>query len=76
MKDAIRELVEKLQIPKDGIKAMSFSGQMHGLVALDKDNEVLMPAILWCDQRTEAECDDITECFGQERLSDATGIRR
>ncbi len=73
VKDAIRELVEKLQIPKDGIKAMSFSGQMHGLVALDKDNEVLMPAILWCDQRTEAECDDITECFGQERLSDATG---
>jgi len=69
----IKELVASLKIPKDGIKAMSFSGQMHGLVALDEANEVLQPAILWCDNRTEAECEDITQFFGKEKLSDIVG---
>jgi xylulokinase len=72
-KEAIKELVVKLNIPKGGIKAVSFSGQMHGLVALDAQNEVLTPAILWCDQRTEEECDDITNFFGSEKLSEYTG---
>jgi len=72
-KEAIIELVEKYNIPKDGIKALSFSGQMHGLVALDDKNEVLTPAILWCDQRTEDECNDITSYFGSEKLSEYTG---
>lgn len=66
---AIQELVLKLNIPKDQVRAISFSGQMHGLVALDEHNEVLIPAILWCDQRTQEECDDITAYFGQEKLS-------
>lgn len=72
-KAAIIELVDKFNIPKDGIRSISFSGQMHGLVVLDEANEVLTPAILWCDQRTEEECDDITKYFGQEKLSEYTG---
>ncbi len=72
-KEAIKDVVNKYNIPKDGIKSMSFSGQMHGLVALDGKNEVLTPAILWCDNRTEAECEEITEYFGQEKLSEYTG---
>ncbi len=72
-KEAIKELVDKYEIPSDGIKAVSFSGQMHGLVALDEANEVLTPAILWCDQRTEEECDDITKFFGSKKLSEYTG---
>lgn len=72
-KIAIKEVVNKLQIPKDGIKAVSFSGQMHGLVALGADNQVLTPAILWCDQRTEEECDEITQYFGSKKLSDLVG---
>lgn len=72
-KAAIIELVDKLNIPKDGIKSVSFSGQMHGLVALGEANEVLTPAILWCDQRTEEECDEITEFFGSAKLSEYTG---
>ncbi len=72
-KAAIVELVEKYKIPKDGIRSISFSGQMHGLVVLDESNEVLTPAILWCDQRTEEECEEITNYFGQEKLSDYTG---
>jgi xylulokinase len=72
-KNAIKDVVKKYDIPKDGIKSMSFSGQMHGLVALDGNNDVLTPAILWCDNRTEEECEDITNHFGQDKLSEYTG---
>lgn len=72
-KNAIKDVVTKYDIPKDGIKSMSFSGQMHGLVALDENNDVLTPAILWCDNRTEEECEDITNHFGQDKLSEYTG---
>ncbi len=69
----MKELIVALNIPKDGVRAISFSGQMHGLVALDEANEVLQPAILWCDNRTEEECDDITEFFGSAKLSELVG---
>ena len=72
-KNAIKDVVTKYDIAKDGIKSMSFSGQMHGLVALDGNNDVLTPAILWCDNRTEEECEDITNHFGQDKLSEYTG---
>lgn len=70
---AIHDVIDKYSIPTDKISAISFSGQMHGLVALDENNEVLTPAILWCDQRTSAECDDITNHFGSKKLSELTG---
>lgn len=69
---AIKELIDKLRIPRNQVRGIGFSGQMHGLVALDADNAVLMPAILWCDQRTQTECDEITDFFGQEKLSQLT----
>ena len=43
------------------IAAVGFSGQMHGSSLLDAKDEVVRPALLWCDQRTGAECDAITE---------------
>ncbi len=46
------------------IAGISFSGQMHGMVALDGDMEVVRPAILWNDQRTQAQCDEITAAAG------------
>jgi len=52
------------KVPGDSIAALSFSGQMHGLVALDKDRNVIRPAILWCDSRTQRQCDRITEQAG------------
>ncbi|HYE81957.1 MAG TPA: xylulokinase [Clostridia bacterium] len=70
---AIKELIHKLDIPRDQVRAIGFSGQMHGLVALGAQNEVLTPAILWCDQRTQSECDEITAFFGQDGLSQYTG---
>ena len=51
-------------IPQEQIAGVSFSGQMHGLVALDADMQVIRPAILWCDQRTQKQCDWITERAG------------
>ena len=54
---------------------VGFSGQMHGLVALGEDDEVLRPAILWNDQRTGAECAEIERRIGLERLIELTGNR-
>src|SRR5258708_32491182 len=50
------------------VSAVGLSGQMHGLVLLDAAGEVVRPALLWCDQRTEEECRDITERVGAKRL--------
>ena len=54
---------------------IGLSGQMHGLVALDEAGRVLRPAILWNDQRTGAECAEIEERVGRERLISLTGNR-
>jgi xylulokinase len=55
--------------------AVGLSGQMHGLVALGADDTPLRPAILWNDQRTAAECAEIEERIGLERLVTLTGNR-
>lgn len=49
------------------------TGQMHGLVLLDASGEILRPAILWNDQRTAAQCDDIRARLGKGRLIQITG---
>ena len=54
---------------------IGLAGQMHGLVVLDDDDRVLRPAILWNDQRTAAECAEIEERVGLERLIALTGNR-
>ncbi len=54
---------------------IGLSGQMHGLVALDGESEVIRPAILWNDQRTSAECEEIERRIGVERLIRLTGNR-
>jgi xylulokinase len=54
---------------------IGLSGQMHGLVALDDKDRVLRPAILWNDQRTQAECEQIEDTIGLHRLIELTGNR-
>ena len=54
---------------------LGISGQMHGLVCLDEHDRVLRPAILWNDQRTAAECAEIEERVGLDRLIELTGNR-
>ena len=55
------------------ISAISFSGQMHGLVILNSEDKVIRPAILWCDQRTEKECSYLNEEIGVSKLLENTG---
>jgi xylulokinase len=57
------------------VRGIGLSGQMHGLVCLDVHDRVLRPAILWNDQRTAAECVEIEERIGLERLIQLTGNR-
>lgn len=44
---------------KSKLESISFSGQMHGLVILDEEDRIIRPAIIWCDQRTEKECEEL-----------------
>ncbi|MDR1704108.1 MAG: xylulokinase [Clostridiales bacterium] len=66
--EAIQGVLADPSCDKNDIKALGLTGQMHGLVALDKAGTVIRPALLWCDQRTAKQCDEITETVGAERL--------
>jgi len=63
-----KNVLQKANIGGKEIAGIGLSGQMHGSVFLDKDNRVLRPALLWCDQRTQAECDWITAQVGHDAL--------
>jgi len=65
---AVRQLLAVENVNADEIGAVSFSGQMHGSVLLDEADKVLRPALLWCDQRTERQCAEITEKVGSQQL--------
>ncbi|NLL70554.1 MAG: xylulokinase [Epulopiscium sp.] len=68
----IQSVLTKSGISSKEIKGIGLSGQMHGLVLLDKNNRILRPSILWCDQRTDQECIEITQKVGQEKLLEIT----
>ncbi len=68
---ALDELLEKQD--KESLQAISFSGQMHGLVMLDKDDNVIRPCILWNDGRSEKETKYLNEEIGRDVLSELTG---
>lgn len=57
---------------KSQIAGLSFGGQMHGLVILDENDEVIRPAILWNDGRTVKECEYLNEVIGKKQLSEYT----
>src|SRR6185295_15306212 len=69
---AVRRALEARDIHGSAIKAIGLSGQMHGAVLLDGDGAVLRPSIIWCDQRTEAECRWIESTIGASRLLELT----
>jgi xylulokinase len=58
---------------EEGIDAIGFTGQMHGLVCLDEADQVVRPAILWNDQRTAEECEEIDRVLGADRVREVTG---
>lgn len=62
--ETIRQIVKQGKLKKGDVKGIGLSGQMHGSVFLDRHNKVLRPAILWNDQRTAAECEEIERRAG------------
>jgi len=70
---SIRQLLRSPGADPGKISAIGLTGQMHGLVLLDEAGEFLRPAILWNDQRTGAQCDDIRRRLGKEQLIQITG---
>jgi len=70
---SIRQVMSQAEVAPADVKGVGLTGQMHGLVLLDGNGKVLRPAILWNDQRTGAECDDIRERLGKEHLVQITG---
>lgn len=71
--NSIRQLLADTGVAPDAIKGIGLTGQMHGLVLLDAAGQSLRPAILWNDQRTGAECDEMRTLIGKQRLIAITG---
>lgn len=71
--ESIRKVLLDSEINPADVKGVGLTGQMHGLVLLDGDKQVLRPAILWNDQRTSAECEEMRELVGKSKLIDITG---
>jgi len=70
---SIQEVIMQTGISTPEIEAIGLTGQMHGLVLLDADGEVLRPAILWNDQRCQAQCDEIHRRVGKEKFIQISG---
>ena len=70
---ALRRLWRQSHVAPGEIAGIGLTGQMHGLVLLDADGRVLRPAILWNDQRTGAECEEMRVIFGRKSLIALTG---
>ena len=72
--EAVKEGVRELIAPVDAsqVAGVSFGGQMHGLVILDREDRVIRPAILWNDGRTWRETDYLNQVVGKETLSECT----
>jgi xylulokinase len=71
---SIQAALSQARVTGGDVEAIGLTGQMHGLVLLDAEQRVLRPAILWNDQRTGAQCDEIrTRMGGRARLVKVTG---
>jgi len=68
--EGLKELLSECD--KSQVAGISFGGQMHGLVILDKDDNVIRPALLWNDGRTYEECDYLNNVIGKDKLSEYT----
>jgi len=70
---SIRRVLDEGGVPPKGVVGLGLTGQMHGLVLLDGQGEVLRPCIMWNDQRTAAQCAAITEKVGADEVLRLTG---
>lgn len=67
-RETVRRVLAEAGVHAGDVRGIGLSGQMHGSVFLDSEDEVIRPALLWCDQRTAAQCAWITERVGRERI--------
>ena len=65
---AVRKALQSSSLSADSISCVGFSGQMHGAVLLDQAGEVIRPALIWCDQRTEQQTNELSQSIGRDRL--------
>lgn len=65
---AVRQVLRSSGLHAEDIACVGFSGQMHGAVLLDSVDDVVRPAIIWCDQRSEAQCRELEQIFGRDAL--------
>ena len=68
----IGQVIAESRVDPGDIKGVGLSGQMHGLVMLDREGRVLRRSIIWCDQRSGRQCEEITGRVGRERLIEIT----
>lgn len=71
-RQAIPRALAAAGIDASSIAAIGLSGQMHGATLLDQQGAVVRPALIWCDQRTQADCDALTDRIGAARLIELT----
>jgi xylulokinase len=69
---AVRQAISAAGVDTSDISAVGLAGQMHGAVLLDENNEVLRPALIWCDQRTQAQCDWLNTKIGEDKIIELT----
>jgi len=69
---AVRKALHSSNLRADDIACVGFSGQMHGAVLLDSADEVVRSAIIWCDQRSEAQVIELEKLFGRDVLIQLT----
>ncbi len=69
---AIRGVLRETGVAAEDVEGVGLSGQMHGLVLLDENDEVLRPAIIWCDQRCQDQVDWINDTAGKRMVLDQT----
>ncbi len=66
--ETIRQIFAEGKVKPEEVKGISFSGQMHGLVSIDQNGEVVRPAILHCDARSGKQIKEIESVFGREKI--------
>jgi xylulokinase len=66
--NAVRKALESSNVRAEDISCVGFSGQMHGAVLLDAYDQVVRNAIIWCDQRSEAQANELEQMFGRDVL--------
>lgn len=70
--NGIKDVISQSNVSADDIKGVGLSGQMHGLVMLDAENQPIRKSIIWCDQRTAKEVVEITDKVGADRMIEIT----